>query len=271
MAIVGSPQVFAATVYSQGFETNTTDWAGVSRVTSGTDGITSANGSYHGKATGDGASYSYWGQINASTGGSPGPFVPYTTSLDIYLNVNGGFGNDTRFDFDSAISQSDPSNTFLRDFIFNAGFYNSSDATGPGAGTNRFVISASTNSQSGSAYAKNPDKDPIAIATSGWYTFQQDFTDDGGVLKVAMSIFDSDGNLVHQWDRSDPGDLIATIVGGSRYGWIDVNQFDFLAIDNALLTTNVASVPLPATLPLFASGIGAFGLLRWRKKRKAAA
>jgi len=31
----------------------------------------------------------------------------------------------------------------------------------------------------------------------------------------------------------------------------------------------VSSTPLPATLPLFASGLGALGLLGWRRKRKA--
>ena len=29
--------------------------------------------------------------------------------------------------------------------------------------------------------------------------------------------------------------------------------------------------PLPAALPLFATGLGALGLLGWRRKRKAAA
>jgi len=33
----------------------------------------------------------------------------------------------------------------------------------------------------------------------------------------------------------------------------------------------VSSVPLPATLPLFATGLGALGLLGWRRKRKLSA
>jgi hypothetical protein len=32
----------------------------------------------------------------------------------------------------------------------------------------------------------------------------------------------------------------------------------------------VAATPLPAALPLFATGLGALGLLGWRRKRKAA-
>jgi len=33
----------------------------------------------------------------------------------------------------------------------------------------------------------------------------------------------------------------------------------------------VSQTPLPAALPLFASGLGALGLLGWRRKRKIAA
>jgi hypothetical protein len=36
-------------------------------------------------------------------------------------------------------------------------------------------------------------------------------------------------------------------------------------------TEEVAITPLPAALPLFATGLGALGLLGWRRKRKAAA
>jgi hypothetical protein len=40
----------------------------------------------------------------------------------------------------------------------------------------------------------------------------------------------------------------------------------------AITTSNaVAATPLPAALPLFATGLGAMGLLGWRRKRKAAA
>ena len=35
--------------------------------------------------------------------------------------------------------------------------------------------------------------------------------------------------------------------------------------------TPVGATPLPAALPLFATGLGALGLLGWRRKRKAAA
>jgi len=61
------------------------------------------------------------------------------------------------------------------------------------------------------------------------------------------------------------------VVGGSRYGWFASNEFAFLAIDNSSLDAAAAAVPVPAALPLFASGMGMFGLLAWRRKRKSAA
>jgi hypothetical protein len=38
-----------------------------------------------------------------------------------------------------------------------------------------------------------------------------------------------------------------------------------------LFTADVSGTPLPATLPLFTTGLGALGLLGWRRKKKAAA
>ena len=50
--------------------------------------------------------------------------------------------------------------------------------------------------------------------------------------------------------------------------------FDFPQTGNLLLGTltssDITATPIPATLPLFATGLGALGLLGWRRKRKAA-
>jgi hypothetical protein len=236
MLLAGSLPTSASS-YFNGFETDVFDWNAIpgleaTRVPSGTHGITSATGSFHAENSAAG-SFSRWGGYNYGAGDAvPTVFHEYSTSVDIYLNVEGGWANNTRFDFDSAINNS--AGTFNRDFIFNAGFYNDTDGS-PGSGTSRFVISASNNSQPGSAFAKNPGRGPIAISTTGWYTFKHHFYDLAGVLAVDLSILDSSGTLVNSWPLSDATDLI-TGIGGNRYGWFDFNEFSTLAFDNALRT-----------------------------------
>jgi len=239
--------------FYNGFETDTSGWFNTNRVASGTAGITSAGGSYH-ATTNYTSTYTNWGGYNFGAGGGvPTSFLEYSTSIDIYLDLGGGWVNDTRFDFSSAINGADGNHK--RDFIFNAGFYNSGDLVGPGAGTDRFVISASNNSQPGSAYAKNPDKNPIAIGSTGWYTFQHHFYDNSGVLAADMSIYDSSNSLVNSWILSDASDLISGI-GGNRYGWFACNDFDILAFDNTSMTV----VPVPAAVILGVLGMGVAGL-----------
>jgi hypothetical protein len=266
IAIATSTQTFAAPLFFQGFEANIDGWETPTRVASGTNGITSATGSFHAEAAGGAGDFTRWGGYNTSTGGSPGPFQPYTTSIDIFLNTSGGAGvaNDTRFDFTSAINNL--AGTHLRDFAFNVGFY--SDDTGPGAGTDRFIVTASNNTGRANSFPKNPARDPFAISASGWYTFQHSFFDNGGALGVTLSILDPANTLLHSWLLG--GDPI-TGVGGNRYGWFASNEFAFLAIDNTSLDGVASAVPLPGALPLFISGMGMMGLLAWRKKRKTPA
>lgn len=245
--------VSAAQLYFNGFETNISGWDAfgapydATRVQSGTDGITAASGNYFAESSATGSAGNWGGYNYGAGGGVPTTFQEYYTSTDIYLNVDPILANGTLFDYDSSINNSD--GNFLRDFIFNAGFYNYSDTTDPGAGKNRFVISASNNSQPGSAYAKNPGKDPIAIYTSGWYEFQHHFYDDGGYLAVDMSIFDSSNNLINTWTVTT-NDIIGD-VGGNRYAWFDCNQLPVLAFDN----TELSTVPEPSTMLLLGFGL----------------
>lgn len=234
-----------------------------------TDGILDNGGGLTYNATpetatvgnGAGGVFTRFGGYNFGAGGGvPTTFQEYYTCIDIYLNIDGGWNNDTRFDWDSSIN--DAGGNFRRDYIFNAGFYN--DATGPGANTNRFVISAGNNSQPGSAFAKNPGHDPIAISTTGWYTFEHHFYDNSGVLAVDMSIYDDSNALVHRWTLSDPSDLIASI-GGNRYGWFDYNQFAALEIDNVKLNT---AQPIPEPASVFILSLGIAGLAGIRRNRK---
>ena len=123
-----------------GFEVDNSGWNvfggtnDATRVASGTNGVTSASGSFHAEATGpnngqtdDGSAATNWGAYSSTFGGG------YKTTLDIYLKF--GTANDTRFDWDSAIN--DSSGAHLRDYVFNGGYYNDTDVTGSG---DRFVF-----------------------------------------------------------------------------------------------------------------------------------
>ncbi|SRR6266567_397058 len=161
----------------------------------------------------------------------------YTTSVDVYVNVEAGAANDTRFDWSSAINK--PDGTHRRDFVFNAGFYPDTDTTGSGP---RFVISASNNATRSGAFPKNPGRDPFSIVETRWYTFEHHFYNVGlGVLAVDLRITTLNGAPQHTWTLSDPTDIIGTTVGGHRYGWILIQEFPVLAIDNvSLLSVNQA-------------------------------
>jgi len=220
--------VLAATQYFQGFETDTYDWSGVARVASGTHGVPSAAGDFHAEAA-NGAFTRFGGYESTFPAGG------YTTSVDVYLNVGAGNANDTRFDWSSAINN--PAGTHHRDFVFNAGFYNDSDATGSGP---RFVINASNNATRSGAFPKNSGS--FSITTTGWYTFEHHFYNAGlGVLAVDLTITTLNGTPLHTWTLSDPSDIIGSTVGGHRYGWFVIQEFPVLAIDNAsLLSVNLA-------------------------------
>ena len=190
---------------------------GVTRVASGTNGVTSAAGAYHAIAPTDGSA---GGTMFTRLGGysSTFPSGGYRASIDIYLDMaQSGIGDDKRIDWGVAANQ--PDGNHRRDFIFSIGTN----------GTGGFVMSAGNNTP---GWPGNPGRDPYTITTTGWYTFQHVFRDNSGVLAVDMRVLNAAGVVLKSWTLSDPSDLIGTTVGGNRYGWLIKNAFADLPIDN---------------------------------------
>ena len=79
LGAAGSAAAATPAPYFNGFETDTYDWFGANRVASGTNGVTSASGSWHAEAVG--FPFTRWGGYTNEF-----PASGYTTSLDIYLD-----------------------------------------------------------------------------------------------------------------------------------------------------------------------------------------
>jgi hypothetical protein len=73
----------------------------------------------------------------------------------------------------------------------------------------------------------------------------------------------------------EPGVVVMSsgfrIVDGSYDATNNFRPDQFASGDLSPTSVTVSETPLPSALPLFASGLGALGLLGWRKKRKNAA
>jgi len=254
----------AATLFFQGFETDTSGWfddsngglGSITREPSGysngggyADGIASAAGSFHARLSsadceddfGPGTdclgSFTYWG-TNGS--GAVFPTGGYVTEVAIYLDVTWASTHpDVRFDWDSAIN--DNTGNFKSDFVFNAGTTPVGYPGGPG-----FVIGASPNAFRSSTFPENPCpnpgpatppntcRTPVLITTSGWYTFRHTFRNDGsGNLAVDLTILNSSANVVTSWTIYQGFPL--STVGGTAYGWFPNEEIPDLAIDNSVL------------------------------------
>ena len=233
LAVAGLPAAASAAAppapYFNGFEhasdaispatSDTQAMFDVTRVSSGTGGITSASGSRHAVAAQNTGSLDQFTRLGGYSNSFP--VGGYTTSIDVYLDMTVATGsNDLRFDWSSAISDTSATPGHRRDFVFSVGTANVAG---------NFVMSASNNSP---GWPANPDRDPFTVSTSGWYTFQHTFRDNGGVLAVDMRVLNASNAVLHSWTLSDPTDIIGTTVGGNRYGWLVTNGFTTLALDN---------------------------------------
>jgi hypothetical protein len=107
-----------------------------------------------------------------------------------------------------------------------------------------------------------------------YWELNGDFTT-GTNVKIYGTVFTANGGQANLGDDETlgggglfVGQFLAT--GGITTG----TNTEFSLVLNDRFVANEGGldpVPIPAALPLFASGLGALGLFSWRRKRKAAA
>lgn len=195
--------------YEQGFEDSAASFlvygsGSVGRVASGSDGVTSFEGGYHGVVSG--SVYTRFDGYRTDFGEG------YTTKIAIYLDPSIALGEG----FDYSVASNQTTNVHQRDFIFHV----TKDS-----GTGQLLIGASNNSN---APAVREDLDTLPnnaeVTAAGWYTFEHYFFETAdGSLAVAMSVYDDAGNLVFNQISNSPSDIVDSNVGGNRYGWFTVN------------------------------------------------
>ena len=245
----------ATTVWNQGFETDASGWlddddfAGygdATRVASGTGGITSNEGSFHAIMTDEGDVSGPFTRFDMYRSAWPGGL---TASIDVFLDTNWAAGEG--FEYSVAANGSDDAHQ--RDFIFHVTKDTSSG---------KLLVGGSNNSN----FAPREDLETLnnyEVTSSGWYTLEHEFRDAGdGTLAVDLNLRNAGGALLFTETRNDLSDVIATEIGGNRYGWFtDISVAGGLAVDGHTLSI----VPEPTSFAL-AGLAGLIGLATRRRR-----
>jgi hypothetical protein len=251
VAVLASAGPVLAGSHFEGFETDIGDWqeysSQLTRVSSGTTGISSAAGNYHLELTDPiepgedyySGAYSFLGGSSTSFGNG------WSSSADVYIDVadsrvaTGGYG------FDLSQAMYDTEGNHEQDNIFHV---HSVDPEGDG--TYDIYLNASHNTngiQTNLASAGQPygSSEPARkFIDSGWYTFQFDFSpspDLSGDIEIDFSVIDESDNVFWHADWITEAYTI-TEAGGNGYMWFTFADTDRLAVDNVTMTV----VPLPA-------------------------
>ncbi|MBK7408029.1 MAG: HYR domain-containing protein [Saprospirales bacterium] len=236
-AVAASEWVF---VHNQDFEDpgytmGGNDWndfgSSVTRVTSGTAGITSADGAAH-------------AALEPNPGYQNGAFTRlggyrfllrkwFPNLLDVYMDLSDPAVADNTYGWDLSSAVSNTSGSHRRDFIFHTAGYSGG----------QILVGADNNTN----YARRGDLGSInhyTITASGWYTFEWLFYDGGaGQLYVDLNLRDASGTLLWTETRTDASDIIGSTVGGNRYMWFTFAKTDYLPIDNTTLEYNKEIYP----------------------------
>lgn len=218
-------------VFLNGFESDTSGWfpysGTITRVPSGTSGVTSADGNWHaeigvGPNNGDGAYTNFGGYSSAfPTGG-------FSQLVDVYIDPTmGSIGNG--WALDNALNGSD-------------GVWEEAGGVGALKATDgNWWVAADGD---GGGYP-GPASGGVGlmISTAGWYTIESQWvenSDDPSEIDRNTFIYDSNGTLLYS--NLNLKQVPLAEAGGNRYGWfLDSNGPDWppiqfpLPIDNSRL------------------------------------
>lgn len=239
---------WAAPPHFEGFESpvwtpNTApNWneynSSMARVPSGTGGIPSKSGGFHAvlDSTTLPAPPNDFSGAFTRLGGYSSVFPPtgFKASLDVYMDLADPAVLAGTYGWDLSCAASNQSGAHRRDFVFHT-------AGNPG----QILVGGSNNSN----FTRRNDLGTInhyVITGTGWYTFEWVFRNNGsGVLAVDLNLRNAGGALLWTETRSDPSDIIATVIGGNRYMWFTFLEVNKLAIDNTRLwSDNTLSLDL---------------------------
>ena len=218
----------AATASHQGWNNYGSN---IARVTSGTDGISSTDGSAHmvidtTNSAGFTGAFSRLGGYSTEFGNG------YTVQADVYMDLtDAGVANST-YGWDLAVASSKQDGGHLRDFIFHTASYTPGSILVAGSNNTNFTTRGDLATINGG--------NNYAITTSGWYTYEWIFRDNGSdQLAVDLNLKDASGTILFTETRSAPADVISTLVGGNRYMWFTFLDVEKLAVDNIKVLRNV--------------------------------
>jgi hypothetical protein len=230
-AVAAAPTAPPVPVWQQDFSVDSAGWTDNS-IAPGYGQISVAGGVATMSGFGGSAPFS---RFDKYRGVWPGT---WTAEIDVYLDPAWPAG----VGFNYTVASSNATGGHRRDFIFHVGTV---ENYGP-ITTKSLLVNGSNNSD---PYA-NPWKltnenggNFYVIPAAGWYTLQHVFSDVGGVLSVDLNLLDAGNTEVWTITRSDPTDLIPSVVGGNRYAW-----FTFIDVPGGIQVDNHELFVTPTTV-----------------------
>lgn len=184
--------------------------------------------------------------------------ITYNVSID--AGDDDVTGSITTNGFIGALSDADIVSYNLTIQYVGPAVYSGQPAPLDNAPTNVACSSSCSSKVDITSVLSSPTPELIACATQITFDFSGNQYD---YLTIGNT---SSGNYLYLGDAQAYGGEHAT------QGVVDVYiaAYPYVEFDTDNLIATAAATPLPAALPLFASGLGALGLFGWRKKRKNA-